>query len=295
MMWLYFALIAAFMGGIAYVIEKKSLLKEHTMDFIAIHLFFTFLLSLFLLPKVSFNIPLKSYVFIFIISFTSIVAFFYLTKSIRHMEVSSALPLVSFLPAIVALLSIWVLKEPIRLNHFIGISLIVMGVYGLELTTKRFDWLGPFKLIFKSRYIHFIFIALALYAVSRVLERFVLFTSESLQVEPFTLMFLTIAFSTITVAIILFFSQRNFSQIKKSFKRSYILILVVSLLFFVGKLARLFAVSLPVENVGMVAAVAQLSVFISVFIGGEIFHEHSRLKKIIITLIMLVGVYFVVT
>jgi len=293
--WLYFALLSAFLGGIAYVVEKKSLLKEHTLDFIAIHLIFTLLLGLFLIPQVTFGIPLKAYILIFIISFTSTVGFIYLTKSIRHMEVSSAIPLISFLPAIVAVLSFIILKETLRLNHLLGIGLLAIGAYGLESTTKHFDLLGPFRVIFKSRYIHFIFIALALYSVSRVLERFMLFSSTSLKVSPFTLMFFTIVFSTVTVAVILLISKRKISHIKASFKRSYIVILIVSLLFFAGKITRLFAVSLPVENVGMVSAVVQLSILISVLLGGEIFHEGSRFKRIMTTLIMLAGVYLVVT
>ncbi len=295
MMWFYFALLSAFLIGLAYVVQKKSLLKERTTDFIAINLFFLFIISLFLIPKVNFNIPFKSFVLIYIISFISGVAFIYLTKSIRHMEVSSAIPLISFIPAIVAILSVFVLKESLKTNHFVGIALIVAGAYALESTTKKFDLIRPFRMIFKSKYIHYIFISLILYSVVRILERFILYTSSSLKVDSFTLLFFAIMFFSFTYVIILMISKHRFYDIKKSFKRSYILILMVTLLFFAGRFARYVSISFPVENTGMVVAVTQLSILVSTIIGGELFHEHARVKKIITTLIMLIGIFFIVT
>ena len=103
--WYVFALGTAVLITAATLVEKKTLLKEHAMEFSAVLGLFLALLSLVLLPKVSFGFSGGLWAMITLNGVVAAVAFLLFAKAVRHMEISLSSPLMSFTPAFTALIS----------------------------------------------------------------------------------------------------------------------------------------------------------------------------------------------
>jgi len=75
------------------------------------------------------------------------------------------------------------------------------------------------------------------------------------------------------------------------FRRHWKLIMLAGILTFGYRLSQIYAVSLA--NVGLVINIKRLSVLFAVFFGRELFHENNLKRKILATIIMLIGTVFI--
>jgi len=170
--WLIFALFAALLTGIVSILDKKILFKEHAMEFSAVFSLTNAVLALFLMPFVDFNIGIKNVLFIYLISWLGTLGFLFATKAIRHMELSSAIPLMNLNPVLIAVLGIIFLGEFLTVKQWSGIILVLVGGYILE--TRHFTHYKEFFYnLKKSRAIHYIFLSMLFYSFSSVADRFI--------------------------------------------------------------------------------------------------------------------------
>ena len=100
MVWFLFALGSAIFAALSALTEKKSLIKIHAMEFSCALAILNFLLSLPLIFLADFNIPLFVLVVMYASSIIATVAFLFIAKAVRHLEVSLVSPLLNLNPAI---------------------------------------------------------------------------------------------------------------------------------------------------------------------------------------------------
>ena len=168
--WFWYAFASAVFISIETIFEKRILKKEHAMQFSAVLAISIFLISLVFLPYLSFqNINFNTLLLLYLNSWFATISFLLVSKAIRHMEVSTVTPFLSFGPVFIVIFSLLFLNETITKIQIFSISLVIFGAYVLQ--SRGHDYLAPVKEIAKSKYIHYIFIAVVLTAFSSTLDR----------------------------------------------------------------------------------------------------------------------------
>lgn len=286
--WYVFALGCAVLASAAAITEKRTLMKEHAMEFSAV---LALVNALFLLPVAAvsiFSIPLDLLVLTYIASILASVAFLYVAKSLRHMEISAASPLLNFGPAFTALVAFMVLGENLSSLQLFGIALIILGSYVLEVDHKLHDLAEPFRRLARSKYIHFIFIALILYSVSSVIDKIVLSS-----VSPIVYLSVAHLFMAVNFVVMITAFHNGIEGIRHGVKNAWKWIVVVAMFTTGYRLLQLQAVSMVM--VSMVIPIKRLSTLFSTVIGGGLFHEEGLLVKSAACAVMLAGVWLVIT
>lgn len=298
MPWYSYALISA--AGIALVglLEKKTLQREHSSEYVAV--FSIMKLALFLLffsSSVIWTVSSSNFIWLVIDGAIGALAFFMVAKAIRRMEISSAVPILALDPGLTAILAFFFLGERLNGTHIVGLFFLVIGTYILELHRSH-DQLGhpltnirtmisPLTNVWRQTGGGYILAGLVLFSVASTLDRFVLTRVPTTTYVGYTLIVNTVIF------LILLVRSRNPLQLLRP-GRGYLLffITIAAAAHLISNLSQAKAVS--IAAVGLVIGVKRLSVLIDVILGGKYFHERHLPQKIVATLIMLVGLFFVV-
>jgi drug/metabolite transporter (DMT)-like permease len=283
-LWVIYALIAAAFTSLAQLTEKKVLIKEHAMEFSTVLAIAVLILSIPLFFLIDYSkLQLLPIILIFFIAIPAAIAFFLIARSIRHMKISDSIPLFSIGPGITALLAFIFLGEALTRTQTLGIMLLIFGAYVLE-TKKEFNLLDPFKTFKKSKYIHFILIALILYSITGIFDRIILFR---LDMQPIAFVAFANLFLALNLIIMLYFFHDGLKGIKHGFNSAGKWIFLMAIFVIGYRLAQSEAVK--IANIGLVVTTKRISLLFTILIGRELFHEGKRLRKIIASVIMVAG------
>src|SRR3990172_12354495 len=170
--WVFYALLTAFSLATADAISKKALGRSneyviawvregYALPFLALAFFFidippldkTFYLSLLLM------VPLE------------IAAIILYVKAIKLSPLSLTIPFLAVSPVFIILTAFILLGELPDRSGILGILLIVIGAYLLNIRTTRGDLLGPFKAIRRERGALFMIIVALIYSVTATLGK----------------------------------------------------------------------------------------------------------------------------
>ncbi|MFA6073262.1 MAG: DMT family transporter [Candidatus Woesearchaeota archaeon] len=285
MEWFFYAIIVAILASLLALMEKKELKREHAMQFSAA------LATICLIVAIPFfffiDYSLLTWTHIWIIFFFSLIealAFFFANKGVRHMEVSASAPFLVLIPVVTAILAFFFLGENLTLFQILGIIIIVLGAYILEMKPHH-GLLEPFKVIGKSKYVKYIFLALVLFGGAALIDRILLFRL-GMQPEAYLAFFNLFVALVFLIMIIIF--HNGITDIKEGIIKGGWWILVGAIVTVGARYAWSFAVSR--ENIALVSTVKRLSALLVVILGGELFREKNILRKVIATVIMMIGV-----
>ena len=284
-----FAFACAIVGSISAVVEKKTLMKEHSMEFSTVFSIFNFIFVIPFLSYVDFSVLKEPYTmgFIYTTSVLGGLAFFYVAKGVRHMEISVVSPLLNFGPAFLMILAWLFLGEVLTLQQLIGVGIIIFGSYLLEISTKHPTLLGPVKKMIHSKYIHYIFIALFLYGFSSICDKVILS-----RITPITYLVFVHFFIAVNFIILIHLFHNGFTGIKNGIKNAGKWILLVSILTCTYRYFQAQAISMA--YVSLVIPIKRTSTIFATIIGGGLFHEKHLLKRILCCVIMFFGAYLII-
>ena len=287
MEWFIFALASAILTAIVSVINKKMLFKEHATEFSATLAVMTFVVSLPMLYMVDFGISLELYLWLFVSAVFASIGFLFVTKAVRHMELSLASPLLNFGPGFTAVLAVLILGEILSIMDVAGILMLMAGAYILEIDFHSHSVLSPFKKLYKSKYIHYIFLALGSYSVSAITGKYVLdFTT------PITLVLIEQFFVVVIFLTILHIRYDGLRGVKHGIKTAGKLLLIVAVLTVSYRLLQATAISMTF--VSLVIPIKRLSTLFATLLGGEVFREHGIYHKILACSVMIVGASLII-
>lgn len=287
MSWLFFGILTAVLVTFASITQKKVLFKEHAMAFVTVLAIINFFVSLPLAFFVNWNfLSLEILGLFYVVSIFAAFSFLLIAKSLRHMELSAAVPFFVLGPLFTILVAYLLLGETITLFQGIGVLLILFGAYALEI--KGHDFMSPFREFKDSKYIHYMFFSAIIYAFSSTFDR-VLMTSYN--VEPFAYIPLIHFFIAINMIILLSIFHDGFKDIELGFHNAGWWILLVALITVSYRLSQITAISMAA--VGLVVSIKRLSILFTILIGGQLYHEHHILKKVIWSSVMVTGVIFI--
>ncbi len=285
MNWFFVALLSALLSAVATILEKKTLFKMEAMEFSFVLSVFNFVLSIpFLLTLNIYELSTLGISVLFIKSILGVLAFLCVMLAIKNLEISGALPLMVLTPALVALFAYLFLGETIKGVEIIGMGLLLIGTYFLDVE-KTHKFYVPFSILFKSKYYHYIFFALLLFTASSILDKVLL---VKMKITPFAIVGIQhLFFFIIFLAIFLIKNKEPINYLKKIESNIYLLVFLISIITIGYRYSQV--VAMTTAPVALVLSVKRLSVFIAAVTGGKIFKEKNLLIKSIASLIMIAG------
>ena len=289
MSWVFYAITAAVLVSAAVMFEKKSLLREHAMQFSAVLAIVNVVVAFpFLIVADYSSLNLQIVIIMFFVSILGSLAFLFMAKSVRHLEISISAPLLALSPALTAFLGFILLGELLTLVQISGMGLIVFGSYVITINKNETFTHGVLK-FFKFKYYRFILFSILLYSFASIADKFLLVTFD---LEPMTYVAIMQIFIAFHLFVMISLIHRGYKDIFDGFKRARWLILFVSVCTVGYRVAQTEAIKQA--PVGLVIAIKRMSALIVVALSGSLFHEKHVFKKLLATLIMILGVVLIV-
>jgi uncharacterized membrane protein len=289
MPWFVYALLTALLFGLSEVVEKKVLTKIHSLSFSSAYSVINFVLSLPLLFFINFS-TINQHALILMVSTAALsaVAFRLVAKGLRHLELSTASPLMALNPGAAALAGFVFLGERMTPKDILGIALIIVGSYVLAVGSKMKVW-ASLKKFFKSKYVIFILISVVLYALSASIDRTLMSTTD---LDPFAFIFFVNLFSAFFFMLAATGWGRGVRGIGEALRVDGDKIVVISLFTISSMFFELKALSLAF--VGFVSTIKRTGTLFDTLIGGEMFHEDRLVRKSIASTLIIIGCAFIV-
>lgn len=290
MSWVLYSLISAVFASASAIVEKKTLFREHALEFSAALALTNAIITLPMLffVGVSTFAPV-SFLLLALNSIAASVAFLLVTKGLRHMEVSVASPLLVLGPGATAILAFIFLGEELTRFQASGIIFMIVGAYILQ-THKFGGLLEPIRIFWNSKYVHYILGAVVIYAFAGVLDRLLL---SRYGIDPRA--YLSVAHIIIAISFLCMLKifHGDLREVHKAFRDGGWMIVGVAILTTGYRFADTLAIQ--IAPVGLVGSVKKLSALFTTIIGGELFHEENILRKAFACVVMLVGVAMIVS
>lgn len=287
MEWYVYALISAIAMSLATIFGKKALMDIHAMEFRTTLKTLQLIPLLTLLPFVRFDILVWQYLFIFLVAFIAVVAGLFWAKAVKHSEISSVSPLQNLSPLFLVILSYIFLKEVLALKQVIGIAIMIIGTYVLEVDHKISDLKAPIIKIIKTKTLHFVFIGLILYSLTAIGDKYMI--SE---IDRFTYIFWIWLFMAIISNIFSLIFHKGFKDIAYCIKTSGGVIFIAGILSFISALA--YFKALTMAMVTLVIPIKRFSTLFTTLIGGELFQDHGLRIKLFACVIIIMGSLLVI-
>jgi uncharacterized membrane protein len=287
MPWYVWALVSAISVSIMDIFSKKALERVHAIEFRTTFKTFQIPILLMLLPFVRLDISLFYIALCASVALGAVIAGIFWAKSMKHGEISFVAPMKNISPLFVAVLSYFILGESMTLKQGLGIFIIIIGTYILEVDHGFSDLKRPLIRFFKSRIVHFVIISIFIYAICSIGDKYVLgFLDE------FTYMFWVWLFMIIFYNIISMIFYNGPKDIIYCMKKAWFPIMMVAIFSFLSGITALKALTLAM--VSLVTPIKRLSSLFSTIIGGELFHDHGLKTKMIACIILMIGSLLIV-
>lgn len=286
--WYVFAIISAFLAAGSLIFRKEGLLKVHALEFSTARTFICAICSLAILPFFITQYSLKEIAVIYVVALLSTGGILYASKSIRHMEISTAAPLLNLMPAFLVVWSFIFLSEAINIFHILGIGMLILGTYVLEMDGKFHHLLKPIKEMAKSRYFHFILFAVVFFSFSALLDKVVLLKYST----PMRFLALVWVFVAINFLVIHSVKYDGWRGVVHSFRKTRWFVVLAGVFAFLSTL--FYYQAAAVAFIALVVPVKRISTLIATIIGGELLHDKHLLHRIIACIVMVIGATLVI-
>ena len=287
MEWFIFALGAAVLTSLVSVLEKKLLFKEHATEYSATVALVNFLVTLPFFYFVDFKLTPFLWLLMFLGAFFASLGFLFVAKAVRHMELSTVSPMLNFSPLFTAILATLALGERISWVNVVGILILILGAYILEIDFNSHGLLSPFKNFLKSRHMYYIFFALGSYSLSAVIGKIILNYTT-----PLTLIFIQQGIVFLIFLLILQVKYDGIRGIKHGIKTVGKWLIVIGILTVSYRFLQATAISMTF--VSLVIPIKRLSTLFSTILGGKLFNEHGLYHKVIACIIMIAGASMII-
>ena len=285
MEWFALAFTSALLSAGSSLCEKKVLFKLSALEFSFI---VSIMILIFTIPFFFFidysTITFQSMWILYIKTLLNSFAFLFVMLVIKNLEISEALPLMILTPVFVAIFAFIFIGDELTSKEVGGIALFIIGTYMLENSGKK-NLIYPFKVVLKSKSHLYVLIALLLFTVTSIMDRFLV---NDLRLPVNTFIGFQHVFYAFNFLIIYLIKNKNLSVEKSVFNKSLMLWIILIAALTVGyRYTQISAVTLA--PVALIIAVKRISVFFSTIAGGKIFKEKNLIRKAAATAIMIVG------
>lgn len=284
MTWLILGIFTAFFEALKDVFSKQNLKKS---DEYVVAWSLAFFSVIFLTPWVIYTgIPaLNTQFWISLLiggSINAVTALLYI-KAIKVSDLSLTVPLVALTPLFMLLTSPLIVGEYPKFFDYIGILLIVIGSYLLNIKEKSQGYLAPFKALVNEPGPKFMLIVAFLWSITSNFDKIGVQNSSPI-------FWLFSIFGTMTILLLPVLLYKTPNPSRKIFKQ---LPMLAAMGFFnaIGVLCQMQALTLTL--VVQVIAIKRTSVLMGVLFGHFIFKEKDIQQRLLGAGIMILGVFFI--
>ena len=284
MTWLILGIFTAFFEALKDVFSKQNLKKS---DEYVVAWSLSFFSVIFLIPWVIYTgIPtLNTQFWISLLiggSINAVTALLYI-KAIKVSDLSLTVPLVALTPLFMLLTSPLIVGEYPKFFDYIGILLIVIGSYLLNIKEKSQGYLAPFKALLNEPGPKFMLIVAFLWSITSNFDKIGVKNSSPI-------FWLFSLFSTMSILLLPILLHKTPNPGTKILKQ---LPMLATMGFFnaIGVLCQMQALTLTL--VVQVIAIKRTSVLMGVLFGHFIFKEKDIQQRLLGAGIMVLGVFFI--
>ncbi|MBI3035593.1 DMT family transporter [Candidatus Woesearchaeota archaeon] len=278
MLWVFLSVLSGLGDAVIFALMKK--LKDVNNSIIVwVHYAFALPFLLILLhysyPQ---NISQDVYWIAALNGIMLIAATYMLVKALKVSELSVSLPMLSLTPLFLVVLSYIMLKEVPTNAGFIGITLIVIGAYIVNIRNGK-GFFEPFKSLLKIKGSSYVVAVAFIWSITANLFKMGIIASNAIFFTFLVYFFISL------MMLPLFFVDANkrLNEIRQNFKP--LLFLGVSSAFMIA----LASYAMAYAIVPYVISLKRSSLIFSIFIGYFFFNEKNIKNALIGTIIMLIG------
>ncbi len=282
--WVIFALLAAFFDATYYLLIKKHASNVNPYALFTKVFFFAGILSLIVsyikgFPALGSNF----YPALIITIVTNAVAAILYFKALEKTDLSVAVPMLSFTPVFLILISFLILGEIPSWIGAIGIFVVVIGSYVLNSTKDDSGIFAPLRSIFRDRGTIYMLIVAFLYSITTTYGKMLLENSDFI----FGSTIVYFCLGAVFLIMLQMTQKKNSSKSRGGFW-------LVVLLGAATALSSLTVnIAFMTQIVPYVTSVKRLSILFSVFYGDFLLKEKNMIRRIIGATIMVVGVILI--
>ncbi len=286
MLYLYFLIIlSGVVMAVSSLIEKRVLKSEHATAYTASFSLVTAVMALVFIPFTNFKISLVDVGLIYAVSFFSTITYVLTARVYKHGNISIASPLFSSVPQLLIVIFAFILLgEQLTIIQYASIAIIVAAVYMMMFRSgsKRSGFAD-------KKYIYYLILDMVLMAVAGILMKYTLYT-----VQPLTYLVLAEFFIAANMMVYISIRYGGVKEIAQNLSRYKIPIIAISALTVAYRATYYFALA------GTFVSVASplrngADVLITVVGGGLLFGESAMKRKLALSVVMIVAIYFLVT
>ncbi len=281
MIWLVFAILTAFFESLKDVSSKRSLrnLDVYIVAWSANIFAVVFLIPLLLLAGIP-KIDSQFWIALFIGGSLNVVSFTLYIRAIQIADLSLTVPLVTLTPLFLLFTSPLIVHENPTVADAIGILLIVIGSYVLNLRERQNGYFAPLKVLFRNKGSRFMLMVAFLWSITSNFDKVGVVHSSPLFWSTSLYAYLGVGMFPIA----LFNSRNKFNQILPNLKP----LALIGLFHAIAITFQMIAVTYTL--VTQVIAVKRMSALISVLFGHFMFHEKGLQERLSGAAIMVLGV-----
>lgn len=212
----------------------------------------------------------------------------FLTKALENGDLSLVYPITRSSPALVLIVSMFVLSEEVSLRGAAGILLVATGSYCINMHELRFSALvRPMLSLSTDRAIQFALLTLLSVSAYSIVDKVAV-----AKIHP-----VVFAYLYPWISMLLFSHylgvRKNWQRIKDEWQSNHNAILICGGLSIFGYF--LILVAFTVDRVSYIVGLRQLSIVFAVLLGGFALNEKHRAIRLAFALVVFAGTFLIVT
>ncbi len=284
MIWILLAFLTALFASLKNVFSKHGLknVDEYVVSW-AFRFFPTILLLpvFFLIgvPEIKPGFWLMLVIGVVFITTTTIL----LMKALKYSDISIVAPMTAFTPLFMLITSPLITKEFPSVYGLLGVLLIVIGSYVLNIKERKKSYFWPLKALIKEKGAQYMLIVAFIWSIGSNVDKIGVLNSS-----PLFWVVATNGFAALILFPIML--KKSSVKIKSTFK--FLKFFVgLGLLVVLGQIFQMTAITLT--QVIYVITIKRTSIIMSVIFGYLIFKEKGFKERIFGSVLMLLGIVFI--
>jgi drug/metabolite transporter (DMT)-like permease len=284
-MWIIYSLLTAFSLATSDALTKRALVSRDEY-FVA---WTRLLFALPVLVPILFFIEIPSLDRTFWIATLSalpleIAALILYTKALKVSPLSLTMPFLALTPLFLIIMAYVIVGESVSIYGGIGIMLVALGSYTLNLHKMKYALLEPVKAIFREKGSVMIILVAFIFSITASLGKIAIEHSSPFFFGSFYFILITILFTPIAMV-------KNRGGLKIS-KKDILPLSSIGVTFALMIIFHMLAMSLV--NVAYMISIKRTSLLFSILYGHLLFREEKIAEKALGAIIMLLGFVLIV-
>jgi uncharacterized membrane protein len=279
-------LLSAVMHALRNFFNKKALDKQAFIWWYEVFgLLFFAPVFFFTLVRQDVNVSI-SWTYIFLSGIVHFFYWYFLSSALKKGDLSFVYPIMRSSPALVLFFSMTILKEDISALGFMGILLVVLGVYAIDIQKFALsELLKPFRSLKQDWAVRFAFLTLLSSAAYSLVDKLAVSVMNPV---IFAFIYPWVSLGLLTIYM---FRAKDRGVLAKEWRVHKGSILLCGVLSIFGYF--LILVAFTLERVSYIVGLRQVSIVFAVLLGGHFLKEGNRFSRTLFSIVIFMGCYFI--